>query len=572
MKIQEVIDEVNNTWGEEHEEKSRKIFRENIFWKPLGVFRDVSLFYLFATLVFGVFHMFGPRFEGAPNIFSPAYVFNFPYYFFDVRSGIIASLTSILLSLYVSVGKFADGAEGITGDARRAVYRNFARIVGYFVFVVLILNFWHGFLAGYFQGSSYAPKIFGPLSHGSEWGKYIVPEYIDLSRYAEIPLWILLFFAWFTLASSYMLTYNEKDILARNALTLRRLRIMFESDNIKYNKLNQLIMCSIDDSGLVSGILDKKLKALNNYVDRLPDSSDYQGFRFVLPRSRHKKDKSFRKGRIYWSTAISSWILFVILVKSFGDFLDDASLNLWASCISSIFLLSILEIFRSIVDKGYLYEYVCNIISEDLGRRSGGKGKWLETYRIEKGVEKCVIGTAYSLVVILAVLSLLAYLVNLENLSNLVYAFFIALLFGASVFLVNQSSKMIRMGFQISFYKNLIAHSEKYLPDYIKYASVMGVSDNEKISNAGECCRDKDSSDFTGKGEGRIFEKGEFYLLVACMYRMVLKVHTYYSEYKSEIGAFESEAREVIDHKSEVKKTPGLRKAWWNRLRVKGRK
>ena len=53
MKIQEVIDEVNNTWGEEHEEKRKKIFRENIFWKPLGVFRDVSLFYLFATFVFG---------------------------------------------------------------------------------------------------------------------------------------------------------------------------------------------------------------------------------------------------------------------------------------------------------------------------------------------------------------------------------------------------------------------------------------------------------------------------------------------------------------------------------------
>lgn len=96
MKIQEVIDEVNEAWGEEHEEKRKKIFRENILWKPLGVFRDVSLFYLFATLVFGVFHMFGPRFEGAPNIFSPAYVFNFPYYFFDVRAGIIASLASIL--------------------------------------------------------------------------------------------------------------------------------------------------------------------------------------------------------------------------------------------------------------------------------------------------------------------------------------------------------------------------------------------------------------------------------------------------------------------------------------------
>lgn len=55
MKIQDVIDEVNEVWGEEHEEKRKKIFRENILWKPLGVFRDVSLFYLFVTLVFWSF-------------------------------------------------------------------------------------------------------------------------------------------------------------------------------------------------------------------------------------------------------------------------------------------------------------------------------------------------------------------------------------------------------------------------------------------------------------------------------------------------------------------------------------
>ena len=37
---------------------------------------------------------------------------------------------------------------------------------------------------------------------------------------------------------------------------------MFESEDIEYNKLNQLIMFSIDDSGLVSGILDKKIKSI----------------------------------------------------------------------------------------------------------------------------------------------------------------------------------------------------------------------------------------------------------------------------------------------------------------------
>lgn len=571
MKIQDIIDEVNEAWGEEHEEKRKKIFWENIIRKPLGVFRDVSFLYFLSNLLLGLYYMFGPEMDGIPKL-SPALTFNVPYYIFDIRAGIIASLASILLSLYVSVGKFADGAGGISGDVRRAVYRNFARIVGGFVSVVLILNFWHGFLAGYFQGSSYAPKIFGPLSHGSEWGKYIVPEDIDLSRYAEIPLWVILFFAWFTLASSYMLTYNEKDILVRNALTLRRLRKVFGSEDIKYSKLNQLIMRSIDDSGLVSGILDKKLKTLKGYIDRLPESSDYQGFRFVVPRGGCKKDRGVRKGLTYWGAVIFLWILFPVLVRPLGIFSGDAILTLWASCISSIFLLSILEIFRSIVDRSYLYEYVCNIISEDLGRRSGGKDRWFEAYRIEKKARNYVVGMTYSLVVILMVFSLLAYLANLENLIDLVYVFFVALFLGASVFVVYQSSGMIRMGFQIGFYKNLIVHSEKYLPDYIKYASVIEVSDNEEISNIGECYRDEESNGFTGKGDRGIFEKGEFYILVACMYCMVLKVHAYYSEYKSEIGAFESEAREVIEYKSEVKKTPDVQKVWWNRLRIKGRK
>ena len=35
MKIQEVIDEVNEAWGEEHEEKSRKIFRDSVLINPL---------------------------------------------------------------------------------------------------------------------------------------------------------------------------------------------------------------------------------------------------------------------------------------------------------------------------------------------------------------------------------------------------------------------------------------------------------------------------------------------------------------------------------------------------------
>ena len=93
----------------------------------------------------------------------------------------------------MSVGKFADGVEGISGDARRATYRKFARIVGEIVFVVFVTNFWYGLIAGYLQGTSLVPQIFGPWSVGPGWGKLIVSEHINLARYQEIPLWVLLF-------------------------------------------------------------------------------------------------------------------------------------------------------------------------------------------------------------------------------------------------------------------------------------------------------------------------------------------------------------------------------------------
>ena len=56
MKIQDVIDEVNGIWGEEHEEKRKKIFRENIFWKPVEAFFIVSGLY-FCTTFFAWFSL-----------------------------------------------------------------------------------------------------------------------------------------------------------------------------------------------------------------------------------------------------------------------------------------------------------------------------------------------------------------------------------------------------------------------------------------------------------------------------------------------------------------------------------
>jgi len=224
MKIQEVIDEVNEAWGEEHEEKKKQIYWENIILKPFELFRNISICYIVLGIVFWVMSSTEPSEVRQFFLGIISSIFNIPYYLLDVRSSIIASLASLLLSLYISVGKFADNIEGVIGEARRAVYRQFAKIVSGIVFVIFIINFWYGLLAGYFQGSSNAPSILGSWSVGPGWGRLIVPEYINLSRYGEIPQWVLLFFAWFTLSSSLMLTYNEKSILIKNSLFLNRLK------------------------------------------------------------------------------------------------------------------------------------------------------------------------------------------------------------------------------------------------------------------------------------------------------------------------------------------------------------
>ena len=246
MKIQEVIDEVNNTWGEEHEEKRKKILLENLVRVPGRTFFLWTLVYL-SPLVFLVPALFVSS-ENTGKLPLPLAEFwiNIPYYFLDIRAGIIASLASILLSLYVSVGKFADGIEGISGDARRATYRKFARLVGEIVFLIFVINFWHGFISGYLQGTSRAPELFGAWSVGPGWGTLIVPEYINLNRYREIPLWVLLFFGWFTVVSSRMLTYSEKDILIKSSIPLDRLKNTGRIENISYSREYEIARCEFE--------------------------------------------------------------------------------------------------------------------------------------------------------------------------------------------------------------------------------------------------------------------------------------------------------------------------------------
>lgn len=141
VKIQDVIDEVNSVWGEEHEEKRKRILVDNVFKLPSYAFFVFSLIY-FSVFIINFPSLISLSGNGdRSNIWLVHEIFNIPYYLFDLRVGIISSIASLLLSLFVSVGKFADGETGLIGEARRAAYRKFARIVGYIVFVAFILSF-----------------------------------------------------------------------------------------------------------------------------------------------------------------------------------------------------------------------------------------------------------------------------------------------------------------------------------------------------------------------------------------------------------------------------------------------
>lgn len=93
------------------------------------------------------------------------------------------------------------------------------------------------------------------------------------------------------------------------------------------------------------------------------------------------------------------------------------------------------------------------------------------------------------------------------------------------------------MSRNIAFYEQIIIHSEKYLPKYIKYSKVMDLEDegrSESSSEKEECGTKKSPSiqDVYKEIKG----KGEFYLIVAYLYCTMIKVNNYYSEYKDEVG------------------------------------
>lgn len=275
MKIQEVIDEVNEAWGEEHEEKSRKIFWDNIIRKPAIIFIVVTFLYLFVP---GIYYLESIPFRdygAGKGVDLASVIFNLPYYLLDLRTGIITSIASILLSLYVSVGKYAESLEGIVGDARRAAYRKFARRVGGFVFIVFIINFWHGLLSGWLQLGKIG--IYHP----------IVPVDMDLSRYGDMPLWVLLFFGWFTAASSNMLTYNEKDGLVSKVYVLKKVNNIGSSSDRAIQIAYHVATKELDSSPKFPILPSRKRNNASGYSALFIGGYGYSRFKFVKgPRFR----------------------------------------------------------------------------------------------------------------------------------------------------------------------------------------------------------------------------------------------------------------------------------------------
>lgn len=299
MEIQKIFAEIKEKWGNEHEEKLKNIFQENIIRNPIVAFLMVSVAFLVASAYFIVVSYVSTGEVNKSSVEISRLFFNFPYYLFDLRSSIILSISSILLSLYVSVGKFADGYKGVVADARRAAYRKFVKFVGYIIFTAFVLNFWHGLLAGYFRGDSIPLEWLNSLK--VEWMGRMVPSDVNLSRYGDMPLWSLLFFAWFTLSTSLMLTYNEKDILIRSVYTLQKLKNINNFQKSQYIREYNLAKRELESSGIDSPPWSSE--------DRITKYGD------LFSRNIRSDDFKFKfMGKRYWSkSVVQSFSLSIIL-------------------------------------------------------------------------------------------------------------------------------------------------------------------------------------------------------------------------------------------------------------------
>lgn len=524
VKIEDTIAEVNSVWGEEHEEKRKSILLDNTLKLPLYAFFVFSLVY-FAVFIINFPSLIPLSGDGdGSHIWLVREIFNIPYYLFDLRVGIIASIASLLLSLFVSVGKFADGDNGLIGEARRAAYRKFARIVGYIVFAAFTLSFWHGLLAGYFNGTSYAPAIFGGWRVGPGWGKLIVAEDVNLARYGEMPLWIMLFFAWFTLASCLMLTHNGKDILLQNIHYLQNIKnissISFMSDayGIATERINKY-----DSIPRLSSKREEKQSSYHDLFVSKP--TGYAGFEFSGEPRRYSAKR--------WVCFVILYTLLFALVLGIG-FNDNQSAKPWFIAIFASVILFVFEALFKALSDSYLYFYIYRMQVKAAHRLRAKVWAWVKF--ILNSVSMGLIRILLLLIVFLSWVDPRdqasfpgdVYVVFTSG-KSLCYWSFIAFFYIIKY--------VIRLCVIKQFYRELKIQSKKYLRAALPYSTW----DWEEI-------------------------KHKEYLMIAYMYCTMLKINEYYSQYKDEIGIFDSEDGDESECKSEVKK------AWWNRLRIKGHK
>ena len=511
LKIQDIINKVNKVWSEGHEENRKKIISDNIFRVPIVTFIGVSISY-FSPLTFFLPSLISSTEKSKDlPLRLVEILFNLPYYIFDIRASIIVSIASILLSLYVSVGKFADDAKGIIGESRRAAYRQFAKGVGYIVSIMFSLNFWHGLLAGYFQGGYSIAYPFKYWIESPAWGRYIVPGDLDLSRYGEMPLWVLLFFAWFTLSSCLMLTYNEKDILLKNIDYLQNIKNI---SSIPFmSKAYDCATERVNANRPIPRLSVKRKKIKSSYQDLFfLNLSGYAGFKFS------------NEPRLF---GFMTWMLFALLYTPIFagimncKFGDDVGVKPWVIAIFASFILFVFEaLFKGLSGSSYLYFYIYR-----MQVKAAHKSRlWAYVKIFLSSAGRGLIRILLLLIAFLAWVDPSNRISSLEDICKIFtseksyyYWVFIAIFYFVKYFI-------IRTLIWCKFRCNLKRQTESYLH---------GIS---------SCSLG-----------GRKKNKHKEYLMIAYMYCTMLKINEYYSRYKDEIGASDSDRV-----KSVVKKTPDI--------------
>ena len=507
MKIQEVIDEVNEAWGEEHEEKRSTIFKRSIFYDPTIIFIGISILYLFIPGIYCLMRVVFKDNNPGEQTGVISVFFNLPYYFLDLRAGIIVSIASILLSLYVSVGKYADSLDGIVGDARRAAYRKFARLVGNIIFSVFIVNFWHGLLAGWLQGN----RVGEPYP--------IVPANIDLSRYGDMPLWSLLFFGWFTAASSNMLTHSEKDTLILNVQILKKVNNLSSSNN-PWVQIAYCVASKELESGVRIPTLSKKSKKnLSGYSGLFVSDYSYSRFRFVYATWWRWMLYGIAFLTVCFTLSIEDWYFGYI---AFGGFMV------------------LLEIAAFLLSENYLYASICSLnMKYERGMRK--VSEFFNFFSMRIIVEMVRLSLALAMVVAVCIF-------NSQHLL-LIIGVFLGFYIGRW-----RVAQQVRKDFYNSLKsetnKTLLCSSKDFLvaeEERLKEIEKKDHSANEESNGRLDTRKTKRSLRskailLLGKGgdwlflRGRGAENGVDYLVLAYIYCLMLDVNKYYMEYKSEVG------------------------------------